>query len=152
MIEDYPDSLDVVWAHEHVGELDARERRLVDAADHYRTALQLAPTRNAYGDARLRLPELLIEAGGPEQRAEADAILDSIAPRDLVFASQRFRYAVCRVRLAQARGDARGASENAVAALEAAAREIPDFPRHPTIGWVQADKNLLKELRRIAAA
>lgn len=150
VIQDYPDSLDVVVAHEALGESYAREGSSADAEEQYRTALRLSQEGPVRGDAPLRLPELLIETGGKDKHAEAERILDAIdVEGDLVFASQRFRYAVCRARLAHARGDASGASEYAAAALQVAARDTPDFPRHPTVGLVQAGKTLLNEMRRL---
>jgi tetratricopeptide (TPR) repeat protein len=150
VIETYPESGDVVMAHEHLGELDAREGHRSAAAAHFRTALRLAPERNAYGDAALRLPELLIEDGGDENRAEALEVLNAIASTDWVFASQRFRYAVARARLARASGENAEASRWAGHALREAATDIPDFPRHPTVGLVDADGKLLREMRRFA--
>ena len=150
LIETYPESLDVVLAHEHLGELDAREGRPREAVAHFRAALQLSPKRNVCGDAALRLPETLIEQGNDDQRAEASRLLDAIAEADLVFASQRFRYAVARARLAQASGYEAEAKAYAENALTEAARDTPDFPRHPTVGLVKADRKVLKEMRKLA--
>jgi tetratricopeptide (TPR) repeat protein len=150
VIETYPGSGDVVMAHEHLAELDVREGDRSAAAAHFRTALRLAPERNVYGDAALRLPELLIEDGGGENREEAREALDAIASTDLVFASQRFRYAVARARLARASGEKAEARRWAGVALQEAARDTPDFPRHPTVGLVDADRKLLREMRKLA--
>jgi tetratricopeptide (TPR) repeat protein len=150
VIENYPESGDVVMAHEHLGELDVREGRRTAAEAHYRAALRLAPKRNVYGDAALRLPELLIDDGCDATRSEASEVLDAIASRDLVFASQRFRYAVARARLARASGDKVEAGRYAESALTEAARDTPDFPRHPTVGQVDADRKVLREMRKLA--
>jgi tetratricopeptide (TPR) repeat protein len=150
VIETYPESLDVVMAHEHLGELDAREGHRRAAETHYRDALRLAPERNVYGDAALRLPELLIEDGGEEKREQARELLDAIPGTDLVFASQRFRYAVARARLARESGDEAEALRYAEHALREAAQDTPDFPRHPTVGLVDADRKVLREMRKLA--
>ncbi len=150
VIETYPESGDVVMAHEHLAELDVREGHRSPAAAHYRLALRLAPERHVYGDAALRLPELLIEDGGDNGCREAREVLDGITPSDLVFASQRFRYAVARARLARAAGNKAEARQHAEDALREAARDSPDFPRHPTVGLVGANRKVTKEMRELA--
>lgn len=150
VIELYPDSGDVVLAHECLGELDAREGDRRSAVAHYRAALRLAPERHTYGDAALRLPELLIEDGSDPAREEARQVLDAIPPDRLVFASQRFRFAVARARLARAARDNVAARQCAENALREAERSAPDFPRHPTVGFVHADRKVLKEMRKLA--
>jgi tetratricopeptide (TPR) repeat protein len=150
LIEEYPDAGDVVIAHEQLAELDEREGRRLTALEHYRAALQLAPERNYYGDAALRLPELLIDSGRREQLAEAEAVLQAVEPADLVFASQRFRYAVARARLARAAENPLEATRYAEAALQVAASTTPDFSRHPTVGLVQPDEATLDEMRELA--
>jgi predicted Zn-dependent protease len=109
VIEDYPDTGDVVMAHEHLAELDVRAGQRATAKEHYRNALRLAPERHVYGDAALRLPELLIEDGN-----DADA--------------------------------ARSAED----ALREAARDAPDLARHPDVGFVDAERETLKEMQRLA--
>lgn len=151
VIEAYPGSQDVVLAHEHLGELDAREGRRSAAEDHFRAALRLAPERKTRGDAELRLPELLIEDDTEESRREAREVLDAISPGSLVFASQRFRFAVANARLARADGDDVGASRYAETALEEANRDAPDFSRHPTVGVVRAERGVLDEMTRLVA-
>lgn len=150
VIEGYPESGDVVLAYEQLAELDLREGQRSSAKAHYRMALRLAPERHVYGDAALRLPELLIEDGGDDQRNEARSLLDAITTSDLAFASQRFRYAVARARLARASGNTVEARRYAEDALREAARDTPDFPRHPTVGLVDADRKVLKEMREFA--
>lgn len=150
MIETYPGSGDVVMAHEHLGELDAREGRRSEAEAHFRAAMRLAPERNTRGDAALRLPELLIEDDTDESRREAREVLDSIPPGFLVFASQRFRFAVALARLAQAEGNNAEARRFAENALEEAERDAPDLPRHPTVGLVNADTAVIGELQKLA--
>jgi tetratricopeptide (TPR) repeat protein len=150
VIELYPESGDVVLAHEHLGELDARNGDRRSAVAHFTAALRLAPVRHTYGDAALRLPELLIEDGSDRAREEATQVLDAMASGDLVFASQRFRYAVARARIAHAARDDISARRYAVDALREAEGCAPDFPRHPTVGLVNADKKVLKEIRKLA--
>ena len=150
VIEKYPESLDVVMAHEHLGELDAREGDRRGAETHYREALRLAPERNVYGDAALRLPELLIEDGSEEKREQATELLDAVGESDLAFASQRFRYAVARARIARDSADEAEARRYAEQALREAARDTPDFRRHPTVGVVDADRKVLTQMRKLA--
>ena len=150
LTETYPGSGDVVMAHEHLGELDAREGHRSAAEDHFRAAMRLAPERHTRGDAALRLPELLIEDDTDESRCEARQVLDAIPPDSLVFAGQRFRFAVARARLAQAEGEDAEARRYAENALNEAGRDAPDFPRHPTIGLVTADKTVIDQMQKLA--
>jgi hypothetical protein len=150
LIETYPGSGDVVMAHEHLGELDAREGHRSTAEAHFRAAMRLVPERKTRGDAALRFPELLIEDDTDESRSEARQVLDAIQPGSLVFASQRFRFAVAHARLAQAEGDDAEARRHAENALKEAGRDAPDFPRHPTVGLVTADKTVINEMQKLA--
>ena len=151
ILEEYPDSLDVVAAHEGLAQVYEQEGATAEAESHYRSALHLSLEGYVRGDAHLRLPELLIESGDPDKLVEADAVLSMInIERDLVFRSQRFRYAVCRAKLAAAGGDSEAAAHYAAAALREAATDEPDFPRHPTLGGVHADPDILGELQRMA--
>lgn len=152
VLDEYPDSLDVVVAHEGLGEVYEREGAVTEAESHYRSALHLSLEGYVRGDAHLRLPELLIERGDPDKLAEAEAVLSMIdVQRDLAFRSQRFRYAVCRARLAAERNDWAEAADYAAAALREAGSDAADFPRHPTVGPVRADDpDLFRELQRLA--
>lgn len=153
VLAEYPDSLDVVFAHEALGEFYESEGDFDEAEAHYRAALHLSLEGNVEGDANLRLPELLIRSGQAGKLADAEAILGTIdVERDLAFASQRFRYAVCRARLAVTRDNPAEAADYASEALREAASDKPDFARHPTVGRVVADKSLVREMRRLAAA
>jgi tetratricopeptide (TPR) repeat protein len=150
VIEGYPDSGDVVMAHEHLAELDVREGQRSSAKAHYRMALRLAPQRHVYGDAALRLPELLIEDGGDDERDESSAAAGRDHDKRSRLRESAFRYAVARARLAHASGNKVEARQYAGHALREAARDTPDFPRHPTVGLVDADRNVLKEMRKLA--
>jgi tetratricopeptide (TPR) repeat protein len=150
VIETYPESLSVVSAHEQLGALDSREGNRRGAEAHYREALRLSPERHVWGDARLRLPELLIEDGNDETRREAGELLDALPPVALTFSSQRFRYAVARARLARNSGHRAEAQRYAEDALREAERVKPDFARHPTVGRVTADPTVLREMAELA--
>jgi tetratricopeptide (TPR) repeat protein len=151
VIETYPESLEVVLAHEQLGELDTREGDRRAAEAHYREALRLSPERHVYGDARLRLPELLLEDGSTEARREAGELLEALPPVALTFSSQRFRYAVARARLARNSGHWAEARRYADDALSEAAMVKPDFSRHPTVGLVTADQTALREMNELAS-
>jgi tetratricopeptide (TPR) repeat protein len=151
VLTDYPDSLDVVVAREALGQICEREGDHEEAEAHYRAALGRSLEGHVHGDAQLRLPELLIRTGGTEKLADAEAILASIdVEGDLAFKSQRFRYAVCRARVAARQGELGEAAGHAAAALREARTDAPDFPRHPTIGHVDADRAVIRELERLA--
>lgn len=151
VIETYPESLSVVSAHEQLGALDSREGDQRGAEAHFREALSLSPERHFWGDARLRLPELLVEDGSEEARREAEELLDALSPVALTFSNQRFRYAVARARLARASGHRTEAQRYAEDALREAERVEPDFPRHPTVGRVTADATVLREMNELAS-
>jgi tetratricopeptide (TPR) repeat protein len=151
VIETYPESLDVVAAHELLGGLDAREGDRRAAVAHYREALRFSPERHVYGDARLRLPELLIEDGSVEAQREAGELLEALPPVALTFSSQRFRYAVARARLARNSGHLAEARRYADDALREAETIKPDFRHHPTVGRVAADPSVLHEMSELAS-
>lgn len=150
VIEMYPESMSVVSAHEQLGALNAREGDRHGAESHYREALRLSPEPYLWGDARLRLPELLIEDGSAEARREATELLDALSPVALTFSSQRFRYAVARARLARSSGQRAEARRYARDALHEAERVKPDFSRHPTVGRVAAEPTVLREMNELA--
>ena len=151
VIETYPESLDVVGAHELLGQLDVREGDRHGAERHYREALRLSPERHVWGDARLSLPELLIEDGSDEAQREAGGLLDALPPIALTFSSQRFRYAVARARLARDSGHRAEARRYADDALREAEMAKPDFSRHSTVGRVTADPTALREMNELAS-
>lgn len=153
VIEDYDDPLnnfDFLIARETLAELDAADGSMDEAEAQYRAALRLSSGGHVRGEAHLALPELLIRRGGTAKLTEAEQILDGVNTTDLTFKVQRFRYFVCRARLAEATGDADGAAAHAIAALREASTTEPDFSRHPDIGHVRHDEALLGDLRRLA--
>ena len=80
------------------------------AKEHYRTALRLAPERHVYGDAALRLPELLHSRGRAKPRSKTrlnHCWTTWLLPRPSVFGVKGSRYAVARARLAHAAGEGR---------------------------------------------
>jgi hypothetical protein len=153
VIEDYDDPLndfDFLIARETLAELDAADGSMDEAEAQYRAALSVSSEGHVRGDAHLAFPELLIRRGGTANLTEAEQILDGVNMIDLTFKVQRFRYFVCRARIAEANGDADAAAAHALAALREASTTAPDFSRHPDIGHVPHDEVLLGDLRRLA--
>ena len=148
LIETYPGSGDVVMAHEHLGELDAREGCRSAAEAHFRAAMRLGPSGTHAAMLHSAFRNFLIEDDTDESRWEAREVLDAIQPGSLIFASQRFRFAVAQARLAQAEGDDAEARRYAENALKEAGRGARDFPRHPTVGLVTADKTVIDEMQK----
>ena len=153
VLGDYDDplnSFDFLIARERLAELDAADGALDEAEAQYRAAIQLSSESNVRGEAPLALAELLIRRGGTDRLAEAQEILDGEDAADLTFKVQRFRYSVCKARIAAMNGDTDEAATHAITALREASTTAPDFPRHPDIGHVRADESLVRELKRLA--
>lgn len=98
----------------------------------------------------IKVAELLIARGGRKDLEEAGRLLQRWpAQADLPFPSAHFRWNLAVIDLAEAVGDLDGARQAAARALELAGRG-PVFPRHGTVGVVDADRRTIKRLERLA--
>ena len=121
------------------------------AEQYYRRLLTEHPTLNGTtATAEISLAELLIDKGNPASMEEALALLNSFLERGTSqFPSVLFRWHLVLIRVAQATGDKETWQRAARTALDLAGRG-PVFPRHKTVGVVEADSHTLKRLRRLA--
>jgi hypothetical protein len=89
---------------------------------------------------------VLIQGDDPGTLAEAEGLLSSPdLTQFLLWNSHIFRYHVARARLALRQGgDPR---DWAAVALELAGDRRPQLPRHPTVGVVDPDPDVITELR-----
>ncbi len=121
------------------------------AERYYRRLLAEHPTLNGTtATAEISLAELLIDRGDPASMDEALALLNSFLERGTAqFPSVLFRWHLALIRIAQATGEKETVRRAARTALDLAGRE-PVFPRHKTVGVVDADDRTLKRLRKLA--
>ena len=121
------------------------------AERHYRQLLAEHPTLNGTtATAEISLAELLIDKGDRASIDEALALLNSFLERGTSqFPSVLFRWHLALIRVAQVTGEKETVQRAARTALDLAGRG-PVFPRHKTVGVVQADAKTLRRLRRLA--
>ncbi|HTP24505.1 MAG TPA: tetratricopeptide repeat protein [Anaeromyxobacteraceae bacterium] len=128
VIAEYPDSFVAPSAWENLGDTRRTKGDLIAAADCYREALRLGPSRHVRGSAGLSLAEVLIEMGGEEVSEEALQVLRDELPR-LTFNSSRFRWETALAILSERLGEietSKRAARRALDLIDAA----PQFPRH----------------------
>jgi hypothetical protein len=137
-------------ALEHLGDSYAHEDAAL-AENYYRRLVAEYPTLNGTSHTvEISLAELLIDKGDRANIEEALAFLNSFLERGTSqFPSVLFRWHLALIRVAQATGDDETARRAARTALDLAGRG-PVFTRHKTVGVVQADRQTLKRLRKLA--
>jgi hypothetical protein len=121
------------------------------AEQYYRRLLTEHPTLNGTtATAGISLAELLIDKGDRSSMEEALALLNSFLERGTAqFPNVLFRWHLALIRIAEATGDKETVQRAAGTALDLAGRG-PVFPRHKTVGVVDADAHTLKRLRKLA--
>lgn len=98
------------------------------------------------GMAHVDLAELLLATSDEGALSEARTLLNAWwREQRSPFPASRYRYFVCRLKLAIANGDHLAARELAAQALEAAAAQSP-FPRHRNVGLAHAETDELQWL------
>lgn len=149
VLDEYPDDVDAVSAREHLADLSVRRGHLADAEGLYRRILVDAPDGSGTsGLVLVKLAEVLTASGRPQ---EAMRLLASVDMEELsVFTSSLFRWYVAHSEAAMATGDVDVASADAAHALWLA-EQPSQYSRHPGVGVVTADDDLLSALRRLAA-
>ena len=135
---------------EHLGDSYAGEDALI-AEGYYRRLLMEHPTLNGTSHTvEISLAELLVDKGDGASMEEALALLNSFLERGTSqFPSVLFRWHLALIRIAGATGEQETVKRAARTALSLAERG-PVFPRHKTVGVVQADKRTLKRLKKLA--
>jgi tetratricopeptide (TPR) repeat protein len=137
-------------ALEHLGDSYARDDSAA-AEEYFRRLLAEHPTLNGTSHTvEISLAELLIDKGDRASMEQALALLNSFLERGTSqFPSVVFRWHLALIRIAQATGEKETVRRAARTALNLAGRG-PVFPRHKTVGVVQADAKTLRRLRRLA--
>ena len=93
--------------------------------------------------------EVLLQGDDPGDLAEAEELLSSPdLTQFLLWNSHIFRYYVAQARLALRKG--RDSRDWAALALELAGDRRPQLPRHPTVGVIAPDPEVISELRVLA--
>lgn len=145
VLEDPDADLDRWHSLEHLGDLDAASDP--EAAEGwYRQLLAEDPTLNATSCmAEVRLAALLTRKGTAPALAEAWGLLEAWPSRRMPFPANHFEWELARARWGEAAGRAdvvRGAARHAIELVDARS----PFSRHPTIGLVQIDPEVMEWL------
>jgi tetratricopeptide (TPR) repeat protein len=98
----------------------------------------------------IKLAELLLDRGTPEDLSEVNRLLNGWVDRRLPFPNAHFRWNLAIIRLAEAANDREAIREAARRALDLA-DQGPVFTRHPTVGLVDADTATILRLQELAA-
>jgi hypothetical protein len=152
VLAEYPDEvMEVAGAHFALGESFVHGRDHERAVAHLRTCLDLETGRHFRHGTELLLAETLIAVDDGSQLDEASQLLDA-SERHAVFGSEFWRIEVARARLLARAADRTRAADHARSALELLEPDKPAFPRHPTVGLIEADKATIKEMRRLSKA
>jgi hypothetical protein len=147
-------SLQLPLVHDHLarayaklGRPDIAEMYLRDAADS-----EVATGGRVVTGSDLNLAEFLIAKGDPQSYEHAARLLKAFADRanKMTLQSDRFRYFLAQARIASFTDRPSEASSYATQALKLALDKKPQFPRHPTVGQVQADPRTMRELSKLA--
>lgn len=137
-------------ALEHLGDSFASEDPLAAVAFYERSLEGVRLGRGTTCTQHIKMAELLLKDPTPSNVEKASEFLARWPEEtQLPFPSAHFRWNLAVINLAQAVGDAERVREAARRALELAGRG-PVFPRHKTVGVVQADRKTLNRLRRFA--
>jgi hypothetical protein len=145
------DFIEVPWAHELLGQAYRKMGDLEAAEHHYRQCMATADKhRNGTTKVtKLLLAEVLLQRDEPRDLAEVEELLSSPdLTQFLLWNSHIFRYYVAQARLALRQG--RDPRDWAPLALELAGDRRPQLPRHPTVGLVDPDPDVIAELRVLA--
>lgn len=151
IIGEYPEVwTEVAFAHELLGDLCRTAGDLAGAESEYRLALAVSPSLSGTsGEVHVKLGEVLLQSDGGAI-PEIEALLTA-ARAQVTFNTTAFRVNVLTARVANAVGDVDRRRRAAAAALDLVGAG-PQFPRHPTVGLVEATPLLLAELRTLASS
>ncbi len=132
---------------EHLGDLDV-ESNPGEAESRYRQLLDEDPTLNGTTQmVEVKLAELLTRKRTPSSLDEAWELLERWrSDRHSPFPAHHFTWAVARARWGEAAGRPDVVRESADQAIGFSAADAP-FARHPGVGVVKSDKQLLRWLQ-----
>ncbi len=135
---------------EHLGD-SYRDTEPGPATQYYRRLLNEHPTLNGTtATVEIALAELEMAKGRRADTEEALALLNSFLERNTSqFPNVLFRWHSVLIDIAEATGEKDTVQRAARTALDLAARG-PVFPRHKDVGVVQADRQTMRRLRKLA--
>jgi len=124
-----------------------------EAEVYLRHALAVMGTNESgsTGLEAIRLAEILLDRGRPDDLAEAQDLLERRAADPPTFVASRFRLALAATKVALARGQAEVASDWARAALTYASAKHSGLANHPTLLLAKANKSTRAWLESVAA-
>ena len=152
---DWP--MEAQWARMNLARALAREGVLDEAERCYRECARTQEEHGGYGvntDCHLGLAEVLLRRspGDLEAADAAAAALDKASELNPpLFQSEIWRFSAALARVASARGDRERARRWAAEALEIAAIDEPQAPRHPAVGLARPAPADRAEMERLAS-
>ena len=155
VISDYPDvTMQVTMAHETLGDYYYGIEDYFAAEKSYRMVPQVMD-KNGNGTTEIwpaKLASAIFFSGQHDKYVEAKQMVKLLLHQDRqpLFNSSLFQCFLILARLSKALGGEQEARIYAEKALTLASIKTPQFQRHPTIGIVQTDKKILRELRDLA--
>lgn len=148
-IEGNPDKFFLAGYYETLGAFYARAGRKDDAIEHFRTAIASRTPQFGTRLTELDLATELLSRQRPGDIEEAGEVLASQPCQDILMNVDRFRWEFLMATLKLLQGRAAEAVDHAEQALAIAGISSPQFPRHPTVGVVNAPADWLEALRNI---
>jgi len=140
-------ALSILGSHLHdAGQSDEAERYLRQVLDVSRSNQS-----GTNGLEAIRLAEILLMRGGPDELSEAHNLLEQVTDDPPIFVASRFRMALAATRVALARGQSTNAIEWAQAALVYADAKHSGLANHPALLLAKVDRGTRKWLESVAA-
>jgi uncharacterized protein HemY len=151
VIDEHPeDGQEVSGAHYALGDSFAREGRRPEAEQHLRACLALEPKVHVFHNTELRLAEVLIDGDVPSLDEAWELLNVASTPQGVLFHNIAWRVQIARARLRARQGDRRAAATHARNALAVLDHNEPQFSRHPDVGLIIPDRQIVRELKRLA--
>jgi hypothetical protein len=149
------DQLQAAMARADLGRFYAEKGEHHLAADALRSCLDAEAALDGGGlhtGSELALAEVIVRAEWEDRYPEALDLLEAAERAGLTFKVERWRWAIAHARIANRCGRGSEAQSFAAAALALLDDPSPDFPRHPDVGLIDADRKTVRELKRLAAS
>jgi tetratricopeptide (TPR) repeat protein len=149
------DDLQAAMAWADLGRFYAEEGENELASDALRSCLAAEAALaggSLHTGSELALAEVIVRAEWTDRYPEARDLLEAAERAGLTFEVERWRWAVAQARIASRSGRASEAKAFAAAALDLLDDPSPDFPRHPDVGLIDADRKTVREVKRLAAS
>ncbi len=141
-------------AHEMLGASYSRERQFEDADWHFRKCLAVMDNNRNFttGACEVYLAEVTLCARWTDRYAEVFGLLRWLADsrHNPFFNNLCFRLYVARARLASTLNFHEEAAQFSELALQLSRVSKPQFPRHASVGLVDADHDVIGEMRMLS--